>query len=156
MAAPKKSEPVERRPLRRFVSYRILRTHFALNAQATALLAENAGITLSQWRIMSFLGAREAQTSRDIVALSGLDPAIVSRAVKSLEEDALITVARLAEDRRTLALGLTAEGQAVFERTLPIMQARQEALLDALDPAEREAIISSLEKIELAAERRDF
>lgn len=156
MALPTESAETPSRPLKRFVSYRILRAHFALNAQAMDLLERHAGITLSQWRVMSFVGTGDASTSRAVVALSGLDPAIVSRAVKSMEDHGLLKVERLAEDRRTLSLALTPEGRAIYERTLPIMQGRQEALMDALDPTERDAILSALEKIELAAERRDF
>lgn len=144
------------RPLQRFVSYRILRAHYALNAQAMALLDRHAGITLSQWRVLTFVGSGDARTSRAVVSMSGLDPAIVSRAVKSLEDRGLMNVERLPEDRRTLALALTPAGQEIFARTLPVMQARQEALMDALDPGEREMILGALEKIELAADRRDF
>ena len=156
MVLPSEATDTLSRPLKRFVSYRILRAHFALNAQAMDILEENAGITLSQWRVMSFVGSGEAKTSRAIASLSGLDPAIISRAVKSLEDQGVMDVERLQEDRRTLALALTPEGRRIYEKTLPIMRARQEALMEALDPKEREVILSALEKIELAAERRDF
>ena len=156
MALPSDATDTPSRPLKRFVSYRVLRAHFALNAQAMDILEENAGITLSQWRVMSFVGSGEAKTSRAIASLSGLDPAIISRAVKSLEDQGVMDVERLQEDRRTLALALTPEGRRIYEKTLPIMRARQEALMEALDPKEREVILSALEKIELAAERRDF
>ena len=156
MALPNESAETPSRPYKRFLSYRVLRAHLALNAQAMDLLDEHAGITLSQWRVMTFVGSGDATTSRAISSAAGLDPAIISRAVKSLEDQGLLGVSRLAEDRRTLSLALTAAGRAIFERTLPVMQARQEALLDALDPAERKAIHGILEKIELAAEKRDF
>lgn len=156
MALPSESAEKPTRPLKRFLSYRVLRAHFALNAQAMDLLEEHAGITLSQWRVMTFVGVGDATTSRAVAAQAGLDPAIISRALKLLEDQGLMKVSRLPEDRRTLALELTPAGQSIFERTLPIMQARQEALMDALDPAEREMILRCLEKIELAAEQRDF
>lgn len=156
MALPSEVADTPSRPLKRFLSYRVLRAHFALNAQAMALLERHAGVTLSQWRVMSFVGSGDAKTSRAVAALSGLDPAIISRALKSLEDADLMKVERLAEDRRTLALELTASGRNIYEATLPVMRARQDALMEALDPQERAAIIGVLEKIELAAERRDF
>ena len=144
------------RPLSRFLSFRILRAHLALNAQAAAILEDVAGVTLNQWRVISIVGSGDARTTRALAAVSGLDPAVISRTIRTLEERGLIVATRLEEDRRTLALALTKAGAEVFDRTLPVMQARQQWLFDALDPQERKTILSSLEKIELAAERRNF
>jgi hypothetical protein len=43
-------------------------------------------------------------------------------------------------DPRQVVVRLTEAGQATYEEILPHMQARQERLLSALDPAERKAI----------------
>lgn len=144
------------RPIQQFLTYRLLRAHLALNAQASALLDEAAGITLGQWRVLAFVGAGDARTSRAVATASGLDPAQISRSLKTLEADGLIKAERLPEDRRTLALSLTDKGRNAFDRILPIMQARQRHLLDALNPAERKVILSALEKLELASEAREF
>ena len=125
-------------------------------AQASAVLDRAAGITLGQWRVLAFIGSGDARTSRAIAAASGLDPAQISRSLKALEADGLIAAERLAEDRRTLALSLTEKGREAFDAILPIMQARQRHLMDALSAEERKVILSALEKLEIASERRDF
>ncbi len=140
----------------RMLSYRVLRTHLALNAQATDILASTAGVTLSQWRVMSFVGSGDATTARGIANASGLFPAVISRAMKALEERGLLATERLQEDRRTLSLRLTDKGQEIYDRTRPLMLARQDALFDALSPEERGMIIGALEKLEMAADQRDF
>ena len=144
------------RPIKQFVTYRLLQAHLALNAQASALLDRAAGITLGQWRVLAFVGAGDARTSRAVAAVSGLDPAQISRSLKTLEADGLIKAERLPEDRRTLALSLTLKGREAFDTILPIMQARQHHLMDALSPEERRVILSALEKLELASEKREF
>jgi len=144
------------RPIQQFVTYRLLKTHLALNAQASAVLSKAAGITLGQWRVLAFIGAGDARTSRAIAAVSGLDPAQISRSLKTLEADGFIMAERLPEDRRTLALSLTNKGRAAFNTILPIMQARQQHLMDTLSAEERKVILSALEKLELASEEREF
>lgn len=156
MLAPGEAAPRPARPLQQFLTYRVLKAHIALNAQAMAILEETSGLTLSQWRVVSFVGTGDARTSRAIVAATGLDPAAVSRSIRSLEDAGMLVAERLPEDRRTLALSLTDAGRAAFDRTLPVMQARQDALFAALDPEERSLILGALEKLELAAKRRDF
>lgn len=144
------------RPIQQFLTYRLLKAHLALNAQASVVLDKAAGITLSQWRILAFVGAGDIRTSRALATVSGLDPAQISRSLKALETDGLIKADRLPEDRRTLALALTDKGRDVFDTILPVMQSRQQHLLDALSPEERKLIHGALEKLELASERRDF
>ena len=144
------------RPIKQFVTYRLLKAHLALNAQASALLDKAAGITLGQWRVLAFIGAGDARTSRAVAAISGLDPAQISRSLKSLEAEGFILAERLPEDRRTLALSLTDQGREAFDTILPIMQARQQHLMDALSTEERKVILSALEKLEIASERREF
>ncbi len=144
------------RPLQQFLTYRMLKAHLAMNAQAAAVLDKAAGITLGQWRVLSFVGSGDARTSRAVAAFSGLDPAVISRTIRALENDGLMVAKRLPEDRRTLELSLTEKGRSVFATILPLMQSRQQHLLDALSPEERKLIHGALEKLELASERRDF
>lgn len=144
------------RPIKQFLTYRLLKAHLALNAQASDILDRAAGITLGQWRVLAFIGAGDVRTSRAMAAASGLDPAQISRSLKALEADGLIKAERLPEDRRTLALALTDKGREAFDAILPIMQARQQHLLDALSPDERKMILGALEKLELASEQREF
>ena len=144
------------RPLTQFLTYRILRLHHALNAQAVAILAEVSGISLGQWRILAMVGSGGALTARDLARRTGFDPAFISRTVRSLEETGLLRTARSAVDRRVVTLELTASGAELHDRTLPFMQARQEALLAVLAPGEQDAIFRIIDKLERAAQRREF
>lgn len=141
--------------LTQFLSYRLMRLHSALNAQATAILAGH-GLLLGQWRIIAICGEGVAHTSRDLGKFFGLDPAFVSRTLRSLESAGHVIISRRDTDRRLLFVALTESGQALYETVLPIMQERQQALLDALSEEERAMIFPILDKLETAAERRSF
>lgn len=156
MPQPAEISDTPSRPIKQFVTYRLLKAHLALNAQASEMLSKAAGITLGQWRVMAFVGAGDALTSRAVAAVSGLDPAQISRSLKALEAGGLIKAKRLPEDRRTLALSLTEKGQSAFDKILPLMQARQQHLMNALSVEERKLILSALEKLEIASEQREF
>ena len=144
------------RPLSKFLTYRIARLHHAMNAQAAAILAEVSGISLGQWRVLAVVGSGGAMTARDLAGYSGYDPAFISRTIRSLEVAGLVRTARSDADRRVLTIALTGKGGELYARTLPFMQARQEALLAALAPDERAAVFRIIEKLERAAERREF
>lgn len=146
-------QPLE---LNQFLTYRVVRVHHALNAQAVAVLDRVAGITLPQWRVLAMVGSGMATTARDIAKKSIIDPAMISRTVHGLEEAGHMTTSRPDRDRRVLEIALTEKGREVYERILPHMQARQKSLLDALEPSERAVIYKILDKLEIAAEQREF
>ncbi|MEL7471331.1 MAG: MarR family transcriptional regulator [Pseudomonadota bacterium] len=142
--------------LTQFLTYRVVKLHNALNAQAVAVLDRVAGITLAQWRIIALVGSGTAKTARDIAQKSIIAPAVTSRTTRVLEEGGLVSTRRPSADRRVLELTLTAKGRQVYEETLPHMQARQRALLSMLSTAERDMILGIFDKLELAAMRREF
>ena len=142
--------------LTQFLTYRVVKLHNALNAQAVAVLDRVAGITLAQWRIIALVGSGTAKTARDIAQKSIIAPAVTSRTTRVLEQAGLLSTRRPSADRRVLELHLTPRGRKIYEETLPHMQARQRALLSALTPVEREMISEIFDKLEVAAARREF
>ena len=144
------------RPLTQFLTCRILRLHHALDAQAVAILSDISGIGPGQWRVLAMVGAGGVMTARGPARATGPDPAFISRTVRSLEDASLLWTARPDADRRVVTIGLTAHGTEFYARTLPFKQARQEALLEALSPDERDAIFRIIDALESAARRRKF
>lgn len=144
------------RPLRDFLTFRLARLTQAVNAQATEILERLGPIGLSDWRVLAIIAGGGAQSARDIVMQTGFDAAQVSRALRHLEDDGLVLTVRDSADRRMRPVRLTARGQALYDRLVPIMQRRQEALLNALSPEERLAIFGIIDKLQDAAAMRDF
>ncbi len=140
-----------------FITYRIARVHAALDRQAAHILKKVSGLRQSEWKVLLVLGGvRSTLTSTDIARLTKLDPAIISRTLRRLEDDGLLLAKRSDADRRTINLSLSESGRAKFEATVPQMQARQRAVLSALTRKEHEMVWKILEKLENVAEQREF
>ena len=149
-------DPSASRPLRDFLTFRLARLTQALNAQATEVLDREGPIGLSDWRVLAIVAAGGAQSARDIVTQTGFDAAQVSRALRHLEDGGLVLTVRDSADRRMRPVRLTPRGQALYDRIVPIMQRRQEALLNALSEAEQAAIFGIVDKLQDAAAMREF
>ncbi len=152
--------PVEYRNfsnLEGFITYRIARLHAALDRQAADILKKVSSLRQSEWKVLLVLGGvHAALTSKDIARLTKLDPAIISRTLRSLEDDGLLVARRSDIDRRTVNLTLSDDGRAKFETTVPQMQARQRAVLSALTGDELNMVWKILDKLEKVSEQREF
>ena len=139
-------------PLHRFLTFRLMRVHTKLNAQATRILRETSGLTLSQWRVLALIGAEGEARMSDIARATALDKGLLSRNLKALIEAGQIEANADDADHRAQKLRLSAAGQALFERTLPVMRARQARLRADLSAEELETFYTVLDKLEHAAE----
>ena len=150
-AGSRSQTDAEDQPLQRFLTYRLSRVQAKLNAQAQALLQRYAGLTLAKWRILALVGAAGQTRLSELARVAALDKGLLSRNLKALIQDGLVATKGDDVDLRVQHLSLTKKGRRLFERTLPKMQQRQRRLNDALEPQEREALRSALDKLEVAA-----
>lgn len=148
-------EAVENFDLHSFVTFRIPRLHAALDRQAIHLLKEISGLRQNEWKILSTVGTGLAATSIDVVRATDMDPAIVSRTLRSMQLEGLIVTQRSNEDRRTVQLELSRLGREKFEKTFPYMQARQRRLMTSLTKDERRTLLRVFDKLEKASESRE-
>lgn len=137
--------------LKQFLTYRVARTHARLNAQAQRLLDRVAGLTLTQWRILGLIGTAGTATSSELSRDNGLDKGLLSRRLKSMADQGLVTATADESDRRVQHLHLTPEGQSLFERTLPHAQARQQHIMRHFSEEEIVVFFDFLDRLERAA-----
>ncbi len=138
--------------LGQFLTYKISRVQAKLNAQASRILRDHSGITLTQWRIIAVLGDGGSCTAAQLSRMTAMDKGLISRNVKTLNTEGLIAISRDNNDNRALHLNLTGKGLAVFEHTFPRMRARQKALRSYLDEVDQELLSRAFDKLERAAE----
>ena len=143
------------RPLAQRVSYRLARLHVKLNAQATRILRRHGGLTLVQWRVLVMLNAFTETTVGQVARMTRFDKALISRTVKSLIRAGLVKARSDDADQRQQLLSMTASGARVFGAAAPHMYARQDALLESMDAAQREAMFDALDRLEQVADRAD-
>jgi DNA-binding MarR family transcriptional regulator len=134
-------------PVEQFLTYRLHALHTALNRQAIEILGRVAGLGLPEWRVIALLGTGATLTARRIGQISAIDKGLLSRTLAALEQRGLIVTARDARDRRLVKVALTAKGQAVYDKTIPHMQARQRALMKALNKSEQTAVFPIIDKL---------
>lgn len=140
--------------LYQYVTYRLSRVQAKLNAQATHMLREASGITLSQWRIIALVGAVGETRLSMLARHSALDKGLLSRNLKALVTEGIVLTKQDQTDHRAQLLSLSPKGKEIFQRTLPVSQKRQSLLNETLTKDELETFHRVLEKLEVAADIR--
>ncbi|PJJ82788.1 DNA-binding MarR family transcriptional regulator [Brevirhabdus pacifica] len=155
-AAKQSLDSFQEAELNRFITFRIARLHAKLNIQAAKLLAETAGLSLTQWRIIALLGNMGQCNSSDLVRVSAMDKGLLSRRLKSLVQEGLVVSMVDRSDSRVHPLRLSAKGRRLFEETLPHTRRRQAAIRASLTDEELETLFTIFEKLDRAAELTEF
>ncbi|EFL87735.1 MarR family winged helix-turn-helix transcriptional regulator [Ahrensia sp. R2A130] len=143
--------------LRSMLAYRFMVIQPKLNAQAAQLVKEQAGLSLTQWRIAALVkmyGPEVAST--DILRDVKMDKGMFSRSLKSLIDQGIITRRADENDQRRTLLSLTAAGETIYKRTLPYIHARERHLVHDFTEEEQACLDSVLTKLERNSEFRKF
>lgn len=90
------------------------------------------GLSIPEWRVLAHLAGGDAVSVREIHARVDMDKSKVSRAAARLEQAGLIEKRDHGGDRRLLDMRLTAKGQELMARIVPIADAYQEELMARL------------------------
>lgn len=105
------------------------------------------GIGIVEWRVLAALAAKGQASSLDIVNLVGLDPASVSKAMRTLEANGRVAPVQGRFAGRTKPYHMTPDGIALFEAVREAARAREAQLLAGLSEAERGEFLRLLRKI---------
>jgi DNA-binding MarR family transcriptional regulator len=105
------------------------------------------GLTRPEIVILIFLTVRDGASASEFCEFSGHLKASVSRAVILLEKKGLVRREPDRADSRRQLLYLTAEGRALYERYIPMLQAREAAMLACLSGEERAEFGRLLDKL---------
>lgn len=112
--------------------------------------------TLTEARVIYEIGARSKTSASDLVRDLHLDPAYLSRILKSFRARDLVAVEKDPVDRRSQILQLTAAGRAEFDQLSELSRAQIRTMLSRLTGAEREALAAAMDSIpSLLGDRAD-
>ncbi len=106
------------------------------------------GISIAEWRILARLGQHENLTSRGLGDITFMDKSKVSRALQQLEAKGYLARRPDPEDNRASFLSLTREGNALYQRLVPLALAWEDGFLDALTQREQRDLRRILAKLE--------
>ncbi|MDH7796839.1 MULTISPECIES: MarR family winged helix-turn-helix transcriptional regulator [unclassified Beijerinckia] len=94
------------------------------------------GIGVNEWRIIAMIAVEPGVTAQRAGFVTSVDKGIVSRAVKEMEAQGLVTADQDQDDARKTSLTLTKKGYALHDRVVAVALERQNRLLHGLSQDE--------------------
>jgi DNA-binding MarR family transcriptional regulator len=113
-----------------------------LRTNANAFFSESYGVSLTEWRILSFLQEAGPSSAYDIWTTANLDKAVVSRETKSLSQKGLVRIAKEpGSARKRTVISPTPAGYQLLERSLQEVLARHDRLTAGLSKSSIETVL---------------
>lgn len=120
------------------------RVYFACHARHVRDPRSQRLLSQHQASILEHLDELEPTSVNDLARHMGVTPGTISLAIDRLEEKGFVVRLRDSIDRRRVHMRLTTAGVRVREASSVLDRARVEALVAALDPADRAAALRGL------------
>ena len=141
--------------LEHFLPYRLSVLSNVVSAAIADAYRQRHGLTIPEWRVSAVLARDPGGAAREGAATTRRDAVAGSRAVMRLLRARRLRRATAAEDRRRSILSLTEHGMAVYREVVPFALQYENALLAALQPAERRVLDEILDKLTNRAQELD-
>ncbi|MDB5963673.1 MAG: transcriptional regulator, MarR-family [Polaromonas sp.] len=121
----------------------------ALKRTITLPYAEQFGLTVPEWRLLSLLGHAKRLPFAELVLQSTSDKALVSRTVRLLEKRGLVHIeAEGNTPRKRLICSITVEGDALHDRVIPLARRSQAEVIRIMTPEERRVVFHALRRVQ--------
>lgn len=149
-AAETRAKPLARSEyfdLENSIPYLIYRITARLNQDIHARL-KPAGISLPRWRILASLSSRGRSTVKELATCTVMKHAVVSKVLKEMEDDGLITRTPSQSDLRAVNIELTDEGIETLKVARRIAGLHRDIALRDLTPANIETLLGLLKQIQ--------
>jgi len=118
-----------------------------LNATST-----DEGLTPTQYSVLGLVGSRGALALAELTELEGLNPTMLSRIVRKLDEDGLIRRLPDPADQRAVRVEITEAGSVVHLRVRAQRTRVLAECLERLPPSTVENLLSAVPAMEAVAE----
>lgn len=118
-----------------------------LSSGASRAYRSTFAVGIETWRLLVTLAIEPAASASRMCEVIGMDKASVSRALKSMQSQGLITVTLDDQDGRLRVARITAKGRALHDQIAGVALERQRALLSVLDGNERRQLMRLLHKL---------
>jgi DNA-binding MarR family transcriptional regulator len=120
-----------------------------LRANANVYFSQSYGVSLAEWRILSFLREHEPASAYDIWTKAHLDKAVVSRETGSLCKKGLVRIAPVKGSARNRAeIRLSEAGRALLERSIDEVLRRHDNLTAGIDARSMETFFDVVHQLE--------
>ncbi len=121
----------------------------ALKRAITLPYAEQFGLTVPEWRLLSLLAHSKRLPFAELVLRSTSDKALVSRTVRLLEKRGFVEIqAEGNTPRKRLICLITAEGMALHDKVIPLARRSQAEAIRVMTPEERRVVFHALRRVQ--------
>lgn len=146
MAAPSGEADAALR-LEGFLPYRLNVCANLVSQALSSIYSERYNIGVPEWRVLVTLGQFGMMTAKAIGLHSHMHKTKVSRAVATLERRKLVARRANRADLREAFLSLTPAGRDIYSELAPMALIFATQLLEAVEPADREALARAIDKL---------
>jgi len=133
--------------LTQFFPYRLARLAEAVSQATAQVYSERFNLTRDEWRVLAGLADAPALKTAHVLERTTLDKMRISRALASMERSGLIARTPDPQDGRGQMVRLLPAGRALYKKIVPMVQAREAYLLEALEPDERVVLDKAFDKV---------
>ncbi|MES2786090.1 MAG: MarR family transcriptional regulator [Pseudomonadota bacterium] len=123
-------------PLERTLTYRMHLLHKLSDLESQRLYPLEVGLSLSDGRCLAAVGAFEPISVNRLAQLANLNKAQASRAAQFLVEQGLVAKGDTEGDGRGVQLKLTARGRKTWQKTMDLIERRNEEIFGCLNAQE--------------------
>lgn len=134
-------------PLETFLPYRLAVLAEAVSRSMAQIYGERFDLTRDEWRVLAALSGGAPTRTTPVIERTTLDKVSVSRALQRMLAKGFIERTPDPEDGRGYVIRLLPAGRALFRKIVPMVQAREQYLLSALDDTEQAALGTILDKL---------
>jgi len=126
--------------LNAFLPYQFSQLADVVSHSVATVYESRLGIARDDWRVLVAVNQARDMRATDIAQHTTLDKMQVSRAIARLEKKGFLSRTADSDDKRQQILVVTPAGRSAYEKVSPLMMARNDYLLQDLNPAEREVL----------------
>ncbi len=137
--------------LQTFFPYQLAQLAEAVSRSVAAVYSDRFGLSRDEWRILAALAEEGQMQASDLVPHASLDKMQVSRALARMEQEGLVARQPSPDDARARLVKPTAQGRKLYRKIVPMVQAREAYLLQALERSECDALLEAMEKVRVRA-----
>ena len=118
---------------------------------------EEYGLSSGEWHVLGKLTRSEdgRRAAGDLAKHVELSSAAMTNRLDRLEKEGLVRRIQDETDRRSVQIEITAEGKALYERSVDTQAAKEAIVADALSPEQQDQLNDLLRRLMLAFERRE-
>ncbi len=133
--------------LDRTLTYRLHLLHKLSDQASQRSYVEETGLTLSGGRCLATVGAFEPLSVNDLARLANLNKGQASRAAQSLVEQGVLLKRECPDDGRGVVLTLTEHGRHIWQKTMSLINRRNEEIFGCLSVSEQSQLSEMLDRL---------